>query len=412
MNLNVNGHNIFLIVLVTFITSALLVPFAKKAAIHVNALDIPNERKVHTKPMPRMGGLAIFGAFLLGYMLFARTSIQMLSILIGGFIIVFVGIIDDIKPIRARTKFLFQLLAACVVVFYGNIVLDHIDMLGINMDFSSPINYIITIFFIVAITNAINLIDGLDGLASGVSSIYFLTIAVIAFILDKKEGLDTILSLIMLGSTLGFLVYNFYPAKIFMGDSGSLFLGFVISVIALLGFKATTLTSLVIPLLILAIPIFDTLLAIFRRLLKGESIGTPDKEHIHFQLLKMKFSIPATVLIIYLIDILFASVSIFFVLGDQKLAMGIYVVLMLLLLFLVIKTDVLFQHNKKDKTKKKDEELPIKEEKEEEVVNEKEKDEDEHITRVEEREVLVQEKIEEKTKKKKKKKKGKHRKHK
>ena len=350
MNLNVNGHNIFLVVLVTFITSALLVPFAKKAAIHVNALDIPNERKVHTKPMPRMGGLAIFGAFLLGYMVFARTSIQMLSILIGGFIIVFVGIIDDIKPIRARTKFLFQIIAACVVVFYGNIVLDHIDMLGLNMDFAPPISYIITIFFIAAITNAINFIDGLDGLASGVSSIYFLTIAVIAFILDKKEGLDTILSLIMLGGTLGFLVYNFYPAKIFMGDSGSLFLGFTISIIALLGFKATTLTSLVIPLLILAIPIFDTLMAIFRRLLKGEKISTPDKEHIHFQLLKMKFSIPATVLIIYAIDILFASVSVFFVLGDQKLAMAIYVVLMLLLLFLVVKTDVLFQHKNKEKT--------------------------------------------------------------
>lgn len=416
MNLNVNGHNIFLIVLVTFITSALLVPFAKKAAIHVNAMDIPNERKVHTKPMPRMGGLAIFGAFLLGYMLFARSSIQMLSILIGGFIIVFVGIIDDIKPIRARTKFLFQLLAACVVVFYGNIVLNHIDMLGLNMDFTAPINYIITIFFIVAITNAINLIDGLDGLASGVSSIYFLTIAVIAFILNRTAGLDTILSLIMLGSTLGFLVYNFYPAKIFMGDSGSLFLGFTISVIALLGFKATTLTSLVIPLLILAIPIFDTLLAIFRRLLKGESIGTPDKEHIHFQLLKMKFSIPATVLIIYLIDILFASVSIFFVLGDQKLAMGIYVVLMLLLLFLVINTDVLFQHKKKDK--KKDTDKLVKEVIEE-IIEEEETVKEEQPEKVEKMSILEEEILnsnledtKKKTTTKKKKKKGKHRKHK
>lgn len=353
MNLEVNGHNVFVIVLVTFLASAILVPLVKKAAEHVGAMDIPNARKAHNKPMPRMGGLAIFGAFILGYMLFARTSIQMLSILIGGFIIVLTGVFDDIKPVSAKVKFLLQIVAACVVVFYGNIVLNHIDMLGINLDFPAPLNYFITILFIVSITNAINLIDGLDGLASGVSSIYFATIAIIAFILNKMQGLDTILSLIMLGSTLGFLLHNFHPAKIFMGDTGSLFLGFTISVIALLGFKATTLTSLVIPILILAIPIFDTALAIFRRLLKGEKITAPDKDHFHHQLLKMKFGVRSTVLIIYCINILFAAVSIFFVLGDSKMAIAIYVVLMLLLLFLVLKTDILFNHKKKDEKIKK-----------------------------------------------------------
>ncbi len=349
MNLTVNGHNVFLIVFVTFLTSALLVPFVKKCAEHVGAMDIPNKRKVHTVPIPRMGGLAIFGAFLLGYMLFARMSIQMLSILIGGFIVVLIGLFDDIKPVSAKIKFCLQIVAACVVVFYGKIVLNHIDMLGIDIDFPMPLNYIITILFIVGITNSINFIDGLDGLSSGVSSIYFTTIAIIAFILNKMQGLDTILSLIMLGSTLGFLVHNFHPAKIFMGDTGSLFLGFTISVIALLGFKATTLTSLIIPILILSIPIFDTALAILRRLLKGEKIMSPDKDHFHHQLLKMKFSVRSTVLIIYAINILFASVSIFFVLGDSKMAIAIYVVLMLLLLFLVLKTDILFHHHKKDK---------------------------------------------------------------
>ena len=175
-----------------------------------------------------------------------------------------------------------------------------------------------------------------------------MTITIVAFILNKMQGLDTMLSLIMLGSTLGFLIHNFHPAKIFMGDTGSLFLGFTISVIALLGFKATTLTSLIVPLCILAIPIFDTALAIFRRLLKGKGIMAPDKEHFHHQLLKMKFSVPVTVLIIYGINILFSSVSVFFVLGDKKVAMGIYIVLMLLLLFLVVKTDILFEHKKKN----------------------------------------------------------------
>lgn len=353
MDFQVNGHNIFLIVAITFLVSVVLVPLVKKMAIHVNALDIPNERKVHKVPTPRMGGLAIFGAFLIGYMLFARMSVQMLSILIAGFILVLTGIFDDIKPLGAGVKFVFQLIAAGIVVFYGNICLNSIDIFGLTINFPFIINYIVTILFIVGITNSINLIDGLDGLASGVSSIYFLTIAVIAFILDKMQGLDTTLSLIMLGSTLGFLVHNFNPAKIFLGDTGSLFLGFNISVIALLGFKATTLTSLFVPILILAIPIFDTILAIFRRLLKGEKIGTPDKEHFHHQLLNMKFGVKSTVLIIYGINILFASVSVFYALGDAKLAIVIYAILMLLLLFIVLKTNILFDHSKKKETLKK-----------------------------------------------------------
>ena len=352
MNFLVNGHNVFIIVIVTFLTSAFLVPLVTKAAKHVGAMDIPNARKAHSVPTPRMGGLAIFGAFLLGYMLFARMSMQMLSVLLGGIVIVLTGIFDDIKPVPAKIKLVLQIVAACIVVFYGEIVLSHIDVFGINMDFPVPLNYIITIIFIVGITNAINLIDGLDGLASGVSSIYFVTIAIIAFILNKKQGLDTILSLIMLGSTLGFLLHNFHPAKIFMGDTGSLFLGFTISVIALLGFKGTTLTSLIIPICILAIPIFDTILAICRRLLKGEKITAPDKDHFHHQLLKMKFGVRGTVLIIYGINLLFAAVSIFFVLGDSKMAMVIYIALMLLLLFLVLKTDILFNHKKKEEKNK------------------------------------------------------------
>ena len=349
MDLTVNNHSVFLIVFITFLTSVLLVPFVKKIANHVGAMDIPNARKVHKEPMPRMGGLAIFGAFLLGYMLFARTSVQMLSVLIGGFIIVLIGIFDDIKPVSAKVKFLLQAVAASVVVFYGGIVLNSFDLFGIAFNLPVPINYIITILFILGITNAINLIDGLDGLAAGVSSIYFATIAFIAFIVNRNQGLDTMLSLIMLGSTLGFLWHNFNPAKIFMGDTGSLFLGFTISIIALLGFKAATVTSLIVPLLILAIPIFDTGLAILRRTLKGESIGTPDKEHFHHQLLKMKFSVRSTVLVIYGIDILFASVSVFYALGNAKIALLIYVILMILLLFLVLKTDILFQHKKEEK---------------------------------------------------------------
>jgi len=157
----------------------------------------------------------------------------------------------------------------------------------------------------------------------------------------------------MLGSTLGFLVWNFPPAKIFMGDSGSLFLGFMISVIALVGFKVATLTSLVIPVVILAIPIFDTVLAIFRRLLKGENIGAPDKEHFHHQLLKLKFSSRVSIIIIYLINLMFSVVSIFYVIGNTKEAIVLYLLLMVSLLFVILKTDILYQHNKDKKKKEK-----------------------------------------------------------
>ncbi len=343
----VNNHNIFEIILVTFIVSLVLVPIAKKLANYVGAMDIPNERKVHNKPMPRLGGLAIFGAFLLGYILYGDLTTQMISILIGSFIILLIGIFDDIKPIGAKYKFLVQIVAAVIVVIYGKVYFTEITFLGWRISFNIYLSYILSIFFIVAISNAINLIDGLDGLAAGISEIYFITISVIAILLNKLAGLDIVLSLIMLGATLGFLVHNFPPAKIFMGDSGSLFLGFMISVIALVSYKVATLTSLIIPMVILAIPIFDTLLAILRRLLKGENIGAPDKEHFHHQLLKMKLSTKKSILIIYFVSIVFSSVAILYVIGQTKEAVIVYVLLMILLLFVILKTDILYNHKDK-----------------------------------------------------------------
>ena len=179
MNFEINGNNVFIIIMITFVVSAILVPIMKKVSIHVNALDYPNERKVHKKPMPRLGGVAIFLAFLVGYMLFDSGSVRMLSVLIASFLIVLMGIFDDINPIKARYKFIVQIIAACITTFYGNIVLTDISVFGFYLIIPFPLNYIFTIFIIVAITNAMNLIDGLDGLASGISCIYFITIAII-----------------------------------------------------------------------------------------------------------------------------------------------------------------------------------------------------------------------------------------
>lgn len=348
MKLVVNNHNVFVIVIVSFLASLILVPIVKKMAIHINALDQPNARKIHKIPMPRLGGLAIFLSFLLGYVMYGEINTQMISILISSFLLILVGIFDDINPVKARYKLIVQVIAASLVVIYGNLSFQEISLFGYKLYFNSVINNIISIIFIIGITNAINLIDGLDGLASGISAIYFLTISIIAFILNRIGGLDIILSLIMLGSTLGFLVYNFPPAKIFMGDTGSLFLGFMVSIIALLGYKVTTFTSLIVPVTILAIPIFDTIFAILRRLIKGQNIVEADKEHFHHQLLKMKYSPVASILIIYAIDILFATISIFYCLGDNQIAIGIYILLMIFLLFIVLKTDILFEHHSKE----------------------------------------------------------------
>jgi len=336
---------ILVIVFSMAIFTASIVPFIKKIAFHVGALDIPGERKIHSKTMPRLGGLAIFLALLLGYMLFGTPSALMNSILIASFIIVFTGFIDDIKPLKASIKFIGQLLAAFVIVFYGKLAMQNISAFGIFIEFGF-LSQFITLFFILGCINCINLIDGLDGLAGGISAIYFLTIGIITTI-KGSVGLEFILCFIMLGSCLGFLVHNFHPAKIFMGDSGSMLLGLIISVVALLGFKNVTLSSLIIPLLVLAIPILDTLAAIIRRKLKGQSISQPDKYHIHHQLLNKNFSQTQTVIVIYIIDILFAATSIIYALGDRKLGYIIYGILLIIAIIFVSKTNIIFEHKKK-----------------------------------------------------------------
>lgn len=345
MKLTINGYNVFLIVAVTFISSLIFVYLAKKIAIYIDALDIPNQRSAHKKPTPLLGGIGIFLSFLLGYMIFGRESTLMLSVLMASFLILLLGVFDDIKPIPARYKIVVHFAVAAIVVYYGGLILDHIEIFEHSFDFGvmSPF---ITIIVIVGIINAINLIDGLDGLCAGISSIYFLTIGIIAFLLNNLGGLDIMLSFIMLGSTLGFLVYNFPPAKIFMGDTGSTFLGLMISVIMLLGFKTVTLTSLVIPLILLLLPITDTLFAIIRRLLQKKPIGEADKEHIHHQLLK-RFSKKNTILVIYLIDIIFSVVTILYASGKKQEMIIFYILLMFIFLYLIFKTNVIFKKEKK-----------------------------------------------------------------
>lgn len=328
-----------IVITVMFVTMAFF-PIVKWIANHIGALDYPNERKVHKKPMPLLGGLMMFFGFLFGYMFFAPENTQMLAILIASVVVIITGMIDDIKPLKAKHKLIGQIIAALIITFYGNILLNDITFFGMYFDFG-VLAYPITIIFIVALMNCINFIDGLDGLASGISTIFFLTIGVLAFIFHNLGSLEITLTFIMLGACLGFLVFNFNPSKMFMGETGSMFLGFMISVICLMGFKAATLTSLVVPMLILAIPILDTFFAIVRRVIHKKPIYEADKKHLHHQLLNKKFSQRKTVLIIYGVNILFSLASILYSVGDRKLAIYLYVVLTILILWVVLTTDIL-----------------------------------------------------------------------
>ena len=298
------------ILFITFTSSVILIPFMKRVAFKVNAIDVPGGRHIHKKTTPKLGGVAIFFSFLLGYMLFGTHSSVMNAVLIGSFIIILLGVFDDIVELGPLAQFIGQLIAALIIVLYGGLLIKSLDIAAFNIFIHFGwLSYPLTVFFILGCINCINLIDGLDGLSGGISSIYYLTVGIIA-IIQGKTGLDFVLAFTMLGATLGFLVYNFNPASIFAGDAGSNFMGFMIAVIALLGFKNVTMTSFIIPLVILAIPILDTLFAIIRRFLKHQPLFQGDKYHIHHQLLNRNFSVKQTVFIIYIIDALFAFASI------------------------------------------------------------------------------------------------------
>lgn len=335
--------SIFKIIIITFIFSVLIIPIMKRVAHHIGAIDIPRScegnRHIHKRPIPKLGGVGIFLAFLFGYMLFGQHSIKMNAILISSFVIIFTGIMDDINDLRASRQLIAQLVAAAIIVFYGKIVLTDITAFGIYINFGI-FSEVVTMFFIIGCINIINFTDGLDGLSGGVTSIFYITTAIICFYQGRIGTLEMTLTLIMLGSTLGFLVHNFHPAKIFAGQT-SMFMGFMISIICLLGFKGTALTSLFVPLAILGLPIIDTLFAIIRRALKGKPIFSADKFHFHHQVLGMNFSYRVTVLIIYLINILFALTSIFYVLKDPLAAKVVYIILLVIVIWFVFHTNII-----------------------------------------------------------------------
>ncbi len=295
----ITNTNLLFILASSIILTFVATPFAKIIARKIGAVDVPKDgRRMHKKPIPRMGGLAMFYGFVVSILVFITLEPQLVGILAGTLLIVIMGIMDDRKALSAKPKFLVQLAAACIPVICGlSIKFINLPFIGM-INIPSPYSQIISVLWIVAITNAVNLIDGLDGLAAGVSLIASASILFISIIMGNVEV--ALIAAALVGCCIGFLPFNSNPATIFMGDTGATFLGFVLGCITIQGaFKSYALIAFVIPFMILALPIFDTVFAIIRRILKHKPIMSADRGHLHHRLIDMGFNQKQTVVILY-----------------------------------------------------------------------------------------------------------------
>lgn len=324
-----NYVDLFTAFAIAFIGTFTLTYPVKKLAIKFGAVDFPNHRKIHTKVTPRLGGLAIFFGVFLGALYLQPQHEHLLEISLGAIVIIITGVLDDRFGIRPVIKLSGQLIAASFLISSG-LIIERITLPFLGVVDLGFISVLITVLWIVGITNAINLIDGLDGLATGVSTIALTTMFIMA--IADGQLVAAYLCIVLMGGNLGFLYHNFHPAKIYMGDTGSNFLGYMIAAISMLGlFKNIALFSFIIPVIILAVPIFDTLFAIVRRAYNKENIMRPDNKHIHYQLLKAGYSHRQTVLIIYGFSAVFGAMAILFAKASMTTSLIITVVVLILI---------------------------------------------------------------------------------
>ncbi|MGI6575448.1 MAG: glycosyltransferase family 4 protein [bacterium] len=296
--------------IIALLISYFTTPLVKRFAASTGAVDVPEKgadsRRIHTQPTPRLGGLAIYLGFMVPALsLFSQGGTQLYGLLLGATVILLLGIVDDYRGVSPKVKLAGQVVAALIFIYLGNRVMwlsnpwstGNTDLMWYVGRWSVPL----TLLWMVGITNTLNLIDGLDGLAAGVASITSVALLLVA--LQESQPAIVFLTATLAGSTLGFLPYNFNPAKIFMGDTGSLFLGFVLAGIAVQGaLKSATVIALAVPILALGLPILDTFLAIVRRYKNGTPIFQADKQHLHHRLLEQGLSQKQTVLFLYSIS--------------------------------------------------------------------------------------------------------------
>ncbi|HEP4172362.1 TPA: undecaprenyl/decaprenyl-phosphate alpha-N-acetylglucosaminyl 1-phosphate transferase [Streptococcus pyogenes] len=313
-----------LVLIGALLMSLFLTPLVRFLAFRVGAVDNPNARRVNKVPMPTSGGLAIFMSFLVaslglipiaskGAMFFGQTYFSyILPIVIGATVITLTGFLDDLYELSPKLKMFGILIGAVIVWAFTDFKFDSfkIPFGGPLLVFGPFLTLFLTVLWIVSITNAINLIDGLDGLVSGVSIISLVTMAIVSyFFLPQKDFFLTLTILVLISAIAGFFPYNYHPAMIYLGDTGALFIGFMIGVLSLQGLKNSTAVAVVTPVIILGVPIMDTIVAIIRRSLSGQKFYEPDKMHLHHRLLSMGFTHRGAVLVVYGITMLFSLIS-------------------------------------------------------------------------------------------------------
>ena len=317
--------------LVSFAATPLMIRLAKR----IGAIDVPkDDRRVHKVPTPRLGGLAIFLGFLSALLYMYEIDSRMVGVLTGAAIIVTLGFFDDIKPLPAKFKFMVQIIAAIIAIRSG-VRIEHVSnpLYFMFPDTEYIIfgnwSYPLTLLWIVGVTNAINLVDGLDGLAAGISIISAVTLFVAAQ--TTGQGFAAFLASILAASTLGFLPYNFNPAKIFMGDTGALFLGYMLSVISVMGvLKGAAALSILVPIFAIGLPIYDTLFAMIRRASNGKSMMEADKGHLHHKLLDAGMSQRQAVITLYSISAVLGFSAVVLVEATLKVAFVLVLAVFLL----------------------------------------------------------------------------------
>lgn len=301
------------IFLTAFGLALVFTPVSMKVAAKIGAIDIPKDnRRMHTKAMPRFGGMAIFIGTIGSMIVFLSHDVQCQGVILGGILIYILGIIDDLKNLPAKVKFIGQIAIASVMYAWGLRIQYLSNFFGEgNMDFGGVISYFVTILWIVGITNAVNLIDGLDGLAAGTSAIASLCIAYVAYIYGQYLPAAAMLALA--GGALGFLPFNFHPAKTFMGDGGSLFLGFMLSTLSILGLtKSAAVIATAVPIFVMGLPLFDTAFAIFRRFINGKPIMQADKGHMHHRLMQLGYGQRRATLMLYGVSTIMGIAAVMF----------------------------------------------------------------------------------------------------
>lgn len=332
-------------IILSLLSTPLVIWFAKK----IGAVDKPNYRKIHTASIPRLGGLAIYCSFIISTLIhFKYISNHTKGLLLGSLIIVACGILDDIKELNPKTKLIFQAIATLILIIF-DISIKKVSILSI--DGASYINLgwlsiPLTVIWVIGVTNAMNLIDGLDGLACGLASISSMFLFII-FILTGNTSM-ALMIIILAGACIGFLPYNFNPAKIFMGDTGSMFLGFILAGMSIQGtVKYATTIILIVPLLIIGLPLYDTLVTMLRRFMQGNAIMSPDKQHFHHRMLSLGLNQKQVALVSYFINIILGLLSLIILFANNIRTIAIVLISFFVLVFVIFENYIYIKRSKK-----------------------------------------------------------------